>query len=329
MKLPDILPMRPFFRPVIWGGRRLESLYGKPLPTGEAIGESWEVSVRPQQQSLVAAGALEGWSLERLIAAEGGQLLGAEVWARYGTNFPLLIKFLDTNQTFSIQVHPDDDYVRTHGLQGYGKTEAWYVVYSQGGQVGLGLKSGIDRQALAAAAAAGRIEEMVQFYPVEPGQVVYLPAGTVHTLGAGAVVYEVQQSSELTFRLYDYNRLDDQGRARELHLEESLAAIHFGERPTPPTHWSQLAGPNAEEIELVSSPHFLLRLQRAAGGPSQHAAEAGVVALTIVGGTGRIEADGLAYDAVPGATFLIPAQRPFALESIGAATLEYLLATIP
>ncbi|MFH1464002.1 MAG: type I phosphomannose isomerase catalytic subunit, partial [Pseudomonadota bacterium] len=205
--LPDVLPLKPYLREMVWGGRRLAELYGKPLPPGRPIGESFEVSALPERDSTVASGPLEGRALGCLVAEYGEALVGRTTVERYGPDFPLLIKLIDAAQDLSVQVHPDDAYVRARKLGSFGKMEAWYVVHSDGGRVALGLKDGVDRAELAQAIRAGAVEGVVQFHAVAPGDVVSLPPGTVHALCRGVMVYEVQQSSDLTFRLYDYGRL--------------------------------------------------------------------------------------------------------------------------
>jgi mannose-6-phosphate isomerase len=197
--LPDLIPLQPYLREMVWGGRRLEGLFGKRLPPVSPIGEAWEVSGYPDQESTVASGPLAGRGLGELLHQFGADLVGDEAWGRFGETFPLLIKLIDAHVDLSIQVHPDDDYARREGLGQFGKSEAWVVLYSEGGQTALGLKEGIDRQEFNKALDAGRALDVVQFQDVTPGDVIFVPPGTVHAANAGIVIYEVQQPSDLTF----------------------------------------------------------------------------------------------------------------------------------
>ena len=164
--LPDILPMRPYFREMVWGGRGLQEHYRKRLPAGKCIGESWEVSAYTGMESAVCQGDFTGWSLRRLVEAHGRELLGSHVFERYGGEFPLLIKLLDARHDLSIQVHPDDCYAKAHGLGEFGKTEAWYILRSDRGRIVCGLKQGVGKSEFEAAIRDGRVEAAVRFVEV-------------------------------------------------------------------------------------------------------------------------------------------------------------------
>ena len=190
MRLPDILPMRPYLREMVWGGRRLGDLYHKELPAGKPIGEALEISALPGMESAVAGGPLAGWSLGRVMGEFGAALVGAAVWERYEGDFPLLIKLLDPREDLSIQVHPDDRYAREKGLGRWGKMEMWYVLHSEGGRIAYGLEQGVGRAELESALAEGRAEECIRFFAVQPGEWVFMPPGSVHALCAGVMIYE-------------------------------------------------------------------------------------------------------------------------------------------
>ena len=179
------------------------------------------------------------------------------MWARYGGRFPLLIKLLDAQQDLSIQVHPDDEYAQCNGLMESGKMEAWYVLQSDSGRVACGLVEGVGRAEFVAAHAADRVAEVVRFYPVARGDVLFLPPGTVHALCQGVVLYEVQQTSDLTFRIYDY------GRPRELHWEQALEVIDFAQCLPGPDVASCAARPSAGRVRAFCAAR--LRLKRWTG----------------------------------------------------------------
>ena len=325
--LSGVLLLRPYFKEVVWGGQRLQELYGKSLPAGRPIGESFEVSAGEGQESVVATGPLAGWSLGRLIAEYQEELVGQKVWESSGGEFPLLIKLLDARENLSIQVHPDDRYVREKGLGARGKAEAWYVLSSQGGRVVQGLKEGVGRQDLVAAIDAGRVEEVVQSFEVEPGDVVALPPGTVHALGRGVVLYEVQQSCDLTYRLYDYGRVDQEGNPRELHLAEALEVTRFDVRPPAPLAWRKLPGAQADRAVLAETEAFQLNLYSPSAGQIRHGAGNSCLALTLVRGEARISAAPEVVCLGAGSTALIPAYREFVVEQQGEVELEYLIAS--
>lgn len=332
--LPDLLPMRPFFRDVVWGGRRLEGIYGKQLPPGLPIGESFELSALPERESVVASGPLEGRPLGSLVRSRGPQLVGGGVWERFGADFPLLVKLIDASEDLSVQVHPDDDYARRCGLGRFGKMEAWYVLESDGGRVAAGLKEGVDLKALATALDAGRAAEVIRFHEVGAGDFLFLPPGTVHALCGGVMVYEVQQASDLTFRLYDYDRVGMDGKPRELHVARALEVVDVDSRPrirrhpTEPGSGERAGTATAEH--LVESDHFRLTLHRAVGGASRHHSGDSFLALTHVkGGEAEVEgADGSCRMRL-GETVLIPAGREISVVPVGAGTakVEYLVAS--
>ena len=309
-KLPDVIPLTPYYREMVWGGRRLAELYGKALPDDVLVGESFELSAYEGRESQAADGRL----LSELVETYRADLVGTAVWERYGGRFPLLIKLLDAQQDLSIQVHPDDEYTRRNGLVDSGKMEAWYVLQSDGGRVACGLAEGVGRAEFVAAYAANRVAEVVCFYPVEQGDVLFLPPGTVHALCQGVVLYEVQQTSDLTFRIYDY------GRPRELHWEQALEVIDFAQRlPGPVLH------PVLRGQVLVESEHFVLRGCGLDSGQAEHRAEGSFLSLTVV--RGRACVGECALDT--GATALVPVGRACEVAPLGGERLEYLIASVP
>jgi mannose-6-phosphate isomerase len=325
-RLPDLLPLRPHLREMVWGGRRLEEWCGKELPAGQRIGEALEVSAQPGLESTVSSGPLAGWPLARLVAECGEGLMDRPVWDRCDGRFPLLVKLLDAQQDLSIQVHPDDRHARQRGLGWWGKTEAWFVLRSDGGRVACGLRPGTGPAELRRAVEAGAVEEVVEFHPVAAGDVVSLPAGTVHALCAGVMVYEVQQASDVTFRLYDYGRAGLDGKPRGLHLDEALEVTAFGAAAAP-RPWRDLPGAAPDRALLVTHDCFALSYHRAASA-AVHRADGAFLALTGIGGRGVARGESAEAALGPGGTVLVPAHRRIQVEPEDGA-VEYLIATVP
>jgi mannose-6-phosphate isomerase len=226
------LRFRPILRQYLWGGRRFESSLGKPLPPGDDFAESWEISDHRTDQSVVEFGPLAGTTLHELVAVHGCELLGRH---HPQPCFPLLLKFLDGNQTLSLQVHPDDARAARLDPPDAGKTEAWVVVEAlPGSKIYAGLKPGVGRDQLLAAIRQGTCEPCLNVFTASPGDCVFLPAGTIHALGAGLLVAEIQQSSDTTYRLFDWDRLGPDGRRRPLRTEEGLDVVDFSRGPVMP-----------------------------------------------------------------------------------------------
>jgi mannose-6-phosphate isomerase len=217
-----LYPMKtnPVFKQYIWGGKNLKSLFHKDIPDDFAA-ESWEVSAHPAGECKIANGAYRGVMLSGVTAKLGDRFWGTALSGR--GKFPLLIKLLDANDRLSVQVHPDDSYANIHENGENGKNEMWYVLAAKpDAQIACGFKRDTSRQEYEDAIANGTLEELLNFISVKPGDCFYIPAGTVHAIGAGIVIAEVQQSSDATYRVYDYNRRDAQGNLRELHIEKAV-----------------------------------------------------------------------------------------------------------
>lgn len=226
------LKFRPVFRPAIWGGGRLvafmdcgtDQLSG--IPCGEAIGECWGISAVPGYESVVLNGNLKGMSLSEVTSSYGVELMGEENSKKYGADFPLLVKFIDAAKDLSVQVHPNDRMAaERHGCSG--KTEMWYVIdAAEGASLLAGFSSEVVKQEFEKLSGEEIMGLLQKFY-IKEGDMFYLPAGKVHSIGAGAFIAEIQQSSDITYRIYDYDRRDASGRTRELHTQQALDAIDF------------------------------------------------------------------------------------------------------
>ena len=302
--MTQLYPLRfvPVYKKYIWGGRRLETVLGRELGPEPTYAESWEIADHPHGQSVVENGPLAGTSLQELTATRSGELLGPH---HTQTRFPLLLKYLDAKQRLSLQVHPDDDLAARLGLDDTGKTEAWLVVEADPGSViWAGFNRSVDRRSVQAAVRDGNIERLLHRFEPSPGDCVFLPAGTVHALGEGILVAEIQQASDSTFRLFDWNRLDDDGNPRTLHVEQALHAIDYGQGPVG------LVRPRPTErswVErLVESDQFILdRLsidspQKSGNGGACHV-------ITVVSGSVSVEGDVGAEPLGLGRTILLPA----------------------
>ena len=249
------LKFRPVFKRYLWGGRRLGTVLGKPIGEGNDYAESWEIADHEQGESVVANGPLEGTTLRELVLKRGADLFGKHAPQ---PRFPLIFKYLDANQNLSVQVHPDDAAAAKLQPPDFGKTEAWVVLDAQpGSRVYAGLTYGMTRDSLAREVAAGRTEICLQSFEPRVGDCLFIPAGTVHALGAGLLIAEIQQASDTTWRLYDWGRMGADGRPRQLHVEQALDAIDYSTRAIHPQRPQALLDqPHVER--LVQCDKFIL-----------------------------------------------------------------------
>lgn len=224
------LKFKPLFKERIWGGRELELSFGKKLPKDKIIGESWEISGVKGDVSVVANGFLKGNNLQELIETYMGDLVGDRVYETFGDEFPLLIKLIDAQDFLSIQVHPDDELSKQrHGA--YGKTEMWYVIdHKPGAELFLGFNQEVDKEKYMRYLAKGELDSLLTRFKVEKGSAYFIPAGAIHAIGKGILIAEIQQTSDVTYRVFDFNRVDDQGKSRELHTELAIDAINYEQR---------------------------------------------------------------------------------------------------
>lgn len=256
----DILKFNPIFKNLIWGGKRIAQFKNIELDD-DHVGESWELSPVPGNESVVAQGKFAGKTLGWMIEEYGLDILGKRLLEKYGA-FPLLIKFIDSSDDLSIQVHPDDELAKKrHGSPG--KTEMWYCIDPAPGATLLaGFSKKIDRDEFRRMAADGSITDALTRYEVKKGDTFYLPAGRVHSIGRGNFLLEVQQASDVTYRLHDFGRLDAQGKPRQLHLEEAEAAIDFADVGSAICK-NFMPAPGESEI-LSQSPFFTVALDNIA-----------------------------------------------------------------
>lgn len=303
------LRCRPLLKPKIWGGRDLERILGKALPPDEPIGESWEVADVPEGTSAIEGGPLGGMALREVMEQFGEQMLPG---AASGAEFPLLVKFLDAKDDISIQVHPDADVCDRLYPGERSKNETWLIVEVEpGGGVLHGVRKGVGMDEIRARVADGSIMEVMRRIAVRPGDVIHLPAGTLHALMRGVVLLEVQEPSDSTFRVYDHDRLDQNGKPRDLHIEQALTSLHMGQTqaariiPESERHaWGE------RELLIDISPYRMERVTLTGEmlWGEEFGAIAGAAPSVVVVMTGGVVAtwpdDAMAFGA--GETFIIP-----------------------
>lgn len=311
-------------KPVLWGGDRLVAF--KRLPAQcEPIGESWELSAMPGRESVVAQGEDQGLTLTGLVRRYGADLVGRDVYRRYGDRFPLLIKLIDARCDLSVQVHPGDEMaMRCHGCMG--KNEMWYILEAEAGAI---IRTGFNRRLTQAEfdrrMADGTLLEAVNAVESRPGDTFYIPAGQIHTIGAGNLLVEIQQSSDVTYRVWDYNRRDADGNLRQLHVQQAREALDYEPRDGQ-VHYMDHGG--GQMTGLVCSPDFDVRRLDVDGAyrldmPEGHS----FVAAVCLDGDLRLSADNMPGASLSrGETALIPAAAS-CVEMNGTARL--LLASVP
>ncbi|MBE1445603.1 type I phosphomannose isomerase catalytic subunit [Paenibacillus sp. OAS669] len=300
---PYPLLFQPEMKERVWGGRALEQ-FGLKLPDGP-IGEGWMIGDHPNGTTKVVNGELAGMGLDQIREQYGKELFGTKGFSEKNGRFPLLIKLLDCQDDLSVQVHPNDHYDRLPQGE-LGKTEMWYILdVKPGAKIIYGLNDGVTREQLAQAIEENRILDCLREIPVEAGDSFYIPAGTVHALGAGILVAEIQQNSDSTYRLYDYNRLGLDGKPRELHIEDSLNVIAY-EGSGSSYMKTELAGAN-QWLTLARSPFFITEKGKVEQAWALQTTAESFVILIICDGTGTIQwADG-ELAVKPGECYLIPA----------------------
>lgn len=298
----------PVYKEKPWGGTALNQEYGRRLPRDAAIGESWELCCREDGMSVVANGKFRGRFLQEIIDKFREHVLGTRVYKKYGTSFPLFFKILDANDRLSVQVHPDDGYAAQTG-QKYGKDEMWYVIDAmKNASLIYGLRNGTTKQQLLEAIKKGRISHLLNQAKMKSGDFFYIPAGTLHALMGGTLVAEVQQNSNTTFRLYDWNRTDALGKRRKLHIKEAMAAIDFAKRPASFSAYSHMEvrntclirkGPRIRDFQVNE---VILR-----GKAEEITSPESFWVVMNLRGYGKIVYDSGTLDVEPGRTLLLPA----------------------
>ncbi len=298
------------FHPILqtrrWGGDKLATQLGKTLPNrDEPFGESWEIVDRHDQQSKIANGAHAGKTIRELMESSSGEILGTK---EEGAQFPFLIKFLDCQDDLSVQVHPNDEQAKTYHPSETGKTEAWIILDADPGSLlYAGFKPGTTPDQIRTAIQENRLQDLLKTYSAQLGDCFFIPAGTVHAIGAGLVVAEIQQPSDLTFRLYDWGFLDKNGNPRQLHVDDGLASMVIDEDfdprfPSRPDHDSA-----TEPAQSITSPYFQIDVFQFSEDTLQLDHEEHCYVLMVLGGSGTLRSGDHTAQIELGQTWLLPA----------------------
>jgi len=310
------LKFKPIFKHRIWGGQKLREVFGKDIPAGETIGESWELADLPEDKSVIVNGPLAGETIDSAITREPQQWIGK---TGFSGPFPLLIKLLDAEQILSVQVHPDAQACQRLG-KGDPKTECWYIIAAEPGAVIYkGVKEGVTKEQFAEAIRTGTVAELLTEVPVKAGECHFLPAGVAHSIGAGLLIAEIQTPSDTTYRVFDWNRVDQDGKPRPLHIEEALESIHFdvpGERL-----------PVTTRGRLVDCEHFKIDKEHQGPGCEVPVPGGSVKVMIFVSGRGTITGtDKPSVEFKAGDTVLVPAAHEAVVRF--DSECEYLTVTI-
>ena len=306
MKKRYLYPLKfdTIFKEKIWGGQKMKTILGKDFSPLKNCGETWEISGVAGNLSQVADGPLKGATLPELIEEFKGDLVGNKVYEQYGTEFPLLIKFIDAAQDLSIQVHPDDQLAKERH-NSLGKTEMWYVFQAdEGAKLISGFSKETNKKEYLDHLNSGKLTDILNEEKVEAGDCFYLPAGRVHTIGAGLLLAEIQQSSDVPYRIYDFDRTDDEGNKRALHTEEALAALDYKHYSQYKTEYQR--GLN-KEIPLVKSQYFQTNLlEFSTGIIREHYDKDSFVIYTCFEGSAEIHVLGQTTKISMGEAVLVP-----------------------
>ncbi len=312
------LRFKPILKQHIWGGQRLLDIKRgqvRCVDPSRRYGESWDISSLDGNVSVVSNGFLKGNNLQEIIEVYMGDLVGESVFDRYGLEFPLLLKFLDCADKVSVQVHPNDD-IAAERHDSCGKSEMWYVVSAEPDAViYIGFKDkNITREQYIQAVAEGRVADIIQPVKVKPGDLFYIPAGTVHSLSNGVSVVEIQQPADITYRIFDWNRVDEDGRARELHTAMAVDAIDFGS--TAESCRRDYTPKANEAVEMVKCDYFTTNFLQVDGTAERdYCSLDSFVVYVCIDGKASIDADGNTDTIKAGEVIMIPAE-------VGSVTLS-------
>lgn len=315
------LKFKPLYKDYIWGGRNLTKL-GKLLPQGN-VAESWELSCHPDGQSIISNGCYMDMSLYELIKKAGTDVVGKGLPSSAIERFPLLIKFIDANDRLSVQVHPEDAYAKIHENGELGKNEMWYILSAkEDAKLVYGITPGTSKESFEKAVNEGRINECLKYVPVKAGDFLNIPAGLVHAIGEGIVLAEVQQNSNTTYRVYDYDRVDKNGNKRPLHVEKALDVIDFSGAQASEKAEGIRYSEDSYEINIkIANTYFAIEHIRLSGQLQEYADGSKFCIYIFTEGSGRIQYEEDSIEVRLGETVLIPA-------ALGKYTVEGNLSAI-
>lgn len=302
--IQNIYPLQfePILKDRIWGGEKLKTVLAKPIESS-TVGESWELSTVEGDVSVVASGDLKGISLMKLIDEAPNEILGTAVYERFGKQFPLLFKYLDAREDLSIQVHPNDALAKERH-NSFGKTEMWYIMQADDdARIIVGFKEKSNADEYVENLKNKSLLSILDDVKVKSGDVFFLETGTVHAIGAGLVVAEIQQTSDITYRIYDFDRVDAQGNGRELHIDLALDAINYDKVDT----YKQYSKEVNQSNPVVDCPYFTTNFIPLEGEIAVSKNRATFTVYMCVEGSFELECNGVKYSYKKGDTVLIPA----------------------
>ncbi|WP_029036712.1 type I phosphomannose isomerase catalytic subunit [Salinimicrobium xinjiangense] len=315
---------QPILKEKIWGGNKLKQILNKPS-TSERTGESWEISGVKGNISVVENGPLKGETLNTLLEQYGERLLGEKNFEKFGPEFPLLIKFIDANTELSVQLHPNDELAKKRH-NSFGKTEMWYIIQAdEGAEINIGFKKSISKAEYLEHLNSGKITELLNFEKVKKGDAFFINTGKVHAIGARVLLAEIQQTSDITYRIYDWNRVDEQGNSRELHTDLALDAIDFEKKDDFRKEYSRVENQSAN---VASCEYFTTNFLPVSGNIRKDYSHLdSFVIYMCVSGEAVISVNGNSERIVQGQTLLIPAENnEVQIKSEGAELLEVFVA---
>lgn len=323
------LQFKEILKQKLWGGEDIVRIKGWDPKEVREIGESFEISGLPGDETRVASGEFEGWTLRRLSERFGPRLLGEKNWKKFGTDFPLLIKFISAARDLSIQVHPDDEMAHEMGHP-FGKNEMWYILKAEDGvNISNGFKEDFSEEKYAKALAAGNFAEHINIVPSRRGDCFFIPSGRIHCIGAGNFLIEIQQSSDDTFRVYDFDRIGPDGKKRKLHIEQARQALDYRAVPDPRIHYVDHEGGRSP---LMSTPYFTAHVCKLSGTASIDYAEMDsfVIYIAFEGAARLTDSEGNTLHLSAGHTVLFPAENKLVnIEPENGETFGFLEASIP
>ena len=298
---------RPVYKDYIWGGENLKK-YNKDFSGN--VAESWEVSCHPDGNSIIKNGEYKGLPLGQIIKTHPEDIMGKYIPQKYIEKFPLLIKLIDANDKLSVQVHPDDEYAKLIGSSDFGKNEMWHILEAKpGAKLIYGVKEDVDRDKFIKSVKEGTVEDCLNFIEVSPGDTIYIPAGVVHAIGEGILLAEVQQNSNLTFRIYDYNRVDKNGKTRELHIDKAIEVIDFEKSKKADKIKEEciLINDGVKRSELINNEYFVIEKYYVEGKVFDRADGSKFIVYVVLDGECQINYKSGSEKIKKGASVFIPA----------------------
>lgn len=294
--------LQPVFKDYIWGGQKLKNIFGKKVQNEECTAESWEVSTNKNGETVIKNGEFEGQTLTQVFSNQNLRK------AIFGTKcidlaeFPLLIKFIDANKSLSVQVHPDNEYAMKHE-NSLGKTEMWYILDCEpGAQIICGVKEGVTKEQLKECMNSEKIAECLNYVDVEKGDAIYIPSGTIHALLGKTLVAEVQQNSNVTYRVYDWGRIGKDGKPRELHVQKALDVICTDKTPQ-----IKKIENNCSKVNVAKSEFFTTNKINVQDKFEEEISEESFIVFNVIEGTGTLKLANQNYEIQKGDSFLVPA----------------------